>query len=135
MFSEDEKEVKKVLEETSSGTVCVNDTALQIASPLPFGGVGASGFGSYKGKRSFETFSHEKRVLWRSPGMEFINKALRYPPFTSVRVGRLLRLMAYEPQESEISTGRYYNGIFKIFSFLYNVFLRPFRQQQRSLPQ
>ena len=30
---------------------------------LPFGGIGDSGFGSYHGKKSFQTFSHEKSIL------------------------------------------------------------------------
>jgi acyl-CoA reductase-like NAD-dependent aldehyde dehydrogenase len=32
---------------------------------LPFGGVGESGMGYYHGKFSFETFTHQKGVVFR----------------------------------------------------------------------
>jgi aldehyde dehydrogenase (NAD+) len=60
---------QRILEETSSGGVVFNDTVLQFGlTSLPFGGIGDSGIGSYHGKKSFDTFSHEKSVLhntWR----------------------------------------------------------------------
>lgn len=31
---------------------------------LPFGGTGASGFGAYHGKHSFDCFSHKKSVIF-----------------------------------------------------------------------
>eukprot|EP00966_Prymnesium_polylepis_P219428 5076814-Prymnesium_polylepis.1 len=39
----------------------------QVNHELPFGGVGASGMGSYHGHRSFLAFTHEKAVLEKSP--------------------------------------------------------------------
>ena len=55
---------KQVLQQTSSGGVCLNDTIMQVGiSSLPFGGVGDSGIGNYHGKASFDTFSHYKSVL------------------------------------------------------------------------
>ncbi len=68
-----------VTERTSSGSVTVNDVLLQAASPyLPFGGVGKSGMGRYRGKSSFITFSNRKAVLQRGliPDWTF-----RYPPY------------------------------------------------------
>src|SRR5690606_24977754 len=51
---------QKVIFETSSGGVCINDTLMHISNHnLPFGGVGASGMGSYHGKESFLAFSHK----------------------------------------------------------------------------
>lgn len=48
----------------SSGGLCINGTIFQVAeSTLPFGGVGESGIGSYHGKKTFETFTHEKSVM------------------------------------------------------------------------
>lgn len=43
---------------------------------LPFGGVGSSGFGSYHGKFSFDTFTHYKPVLSTSISatLEGVNK-------------------------------------------------------------
>jgi aldehyde dehydrogenase (NAD+) len=58
----------------------VNDTVLQIAAKnLPFGGLGASGFGSYHGKAGFDCFSHNRSVLAR-PAV--FDPAARYPPVT-----------------------------------------------------
>ena len=40
-----------VLQETSSGSVCVNDVIIQLSvDTLPFGGVEESGYGAYHGK-------------------------------------------------------------------------------------
>ena len=56
--------MKQVLNDTRSGGVTINDTLLHIAiEDLPFGGVGASGMGSYHGKAGFDTFSHQKSIL------------------------------------------------------------------------
>lgn len=64
VFSKDKNFINKTLEGISSGGVTVNDTLLHIASSrAPFGGVGNSGMGSYHGKESFRTFSHERTVL------------------------------------------------------------------------
>ncbi|MBF2076629.1 MAG: aldehyde dehydrogenase [Synechococcales cyanobacterium C42_A2020_086] len=64
LFSRNRAIQERVLQETSSGGVCINDTIMQIApSSLPFGGVGDSGIGSYHGKAGFDTFSHYKSVL------------------------------------------------------------------------
>lgn len=69
----------KVLQQTSSGGVCVNDTLLHIANhEMPFGGVGESGLGSYHGKQSFLTFSHRKPVLRSS---KRIDLPFKYAPY------------------------------------------------------
>jgi aldehyde dehydrogenase (NAD+) len=81
LFTKDKREIERVIGETSSGGVCVNDTLMQFTNEnLPFGGVGASGIGAYHGKYSFETFSHPKAVLSRSTKDEFANEKFRYPP-------------------------------------------------------
>lgn len=78
IFSRDKGIVETVLDKTSSGSVCVNDTILQITSShLPFGGVGESGMGSYHGKTGFDTFSHHKSVMKRPYSLD---NPLRYPP-------------------------------------------------------
>jgi aldehyde dehydrogenase (NAD+) len=64
LFTQNQSLQQRILKETSSGGVCINDTVMQFGlSSLPFGGVGDSGMGSYHGKKSFDTFSHEKSVL------------------------------------------------------------------------
>jgi len=63
-FGKDKKNLQLVLEETRSGGVTINDTLLHAAiESLPFGGIGASGMGSYNGKTGFDTFSHAKPIL------------------------------------------------------------------------
>ncbi|MCD8488399.1 MAG: aldehyde dehydrogenase family protein [Desertifilum sp.] len=64
LFSRNTAHQQQVLEQTSSGGVCLNDTIMHIGvADLPFGGVGNSGMGSYHGKAGFDTFSHQKSVL------------------------------------------------------------------------
>jgi len=63
-FGKDKKNMQRVLTETRSGGVTINDTLLHAAvQSLPFGGIGASGMGTYQGKKGFETFSHQKSIL------------------------------------------------------------------------
>ncbi len=45
-----------------------------VVTALPFGGVGNSGVGAYRGKHSFDAFSHSKGVLSTGTGLEFLNK-------------------------------------------------------------
>jgi len=64
LFTENEAVEKQVMRRISFGGGCVNDTIMHVAQHnLPFGGVGASGMGSYHGKYSFETFSHKKGIV------------------------------------------------------------------------
>jgi aldehyde dehydrogenase (NAD+) len=79
LFTRNQALQKHILQNTSSGGVCINDIAMQFAvSSLPFGGVGNSGIGSYHGKASFDTFSHYKSVLKNSFWLD-IN--WRYAPY------------------------------------------------------
>ncbi|XP_073526217.1 uncharacterized protein [Phyllobates terribilis] len=83
-FTNDESLRKRVLAETSSGSVTFNDAVIHfISDTLPFGGVGASGMGSYHGKGSFDTFSHEKAVLKRG---FFPEISARYPPWNDFKM-------------------------------------------------
>ncbi|AFZ03811.1 aldehyde dehydrogenase [Calothrix sp. PCC 6303] len=79
IFSQDKNFQTKILQETSSGGVCINDTIKQVGgSSLPFGGVGDSGIGSYHGKASFDTFSHYKSILKRP---FYLDLKILYPPY------------------------------------------------------
>ncbi|MEH1847104.1 MAG: aldehyde dehydrogenase [Nostoc sp.] len=79
LFSQNKNLQKRVLQETSSGGVCINDTVMQVGvSSLPFGGVGDSGIGNYHGKASFDTFSHDKSVLQNS---FWLDLKWRYAPY------------------------------------------------------
>jgi len=90
LFTKDNSVKKTVLQELSFGGGCVNDTLLHVASStLPFGGVGASGMGSYHGKASFDTFTHFKSIvdkrMWPDP-------SLRYRPYNRTTINWLKRL-------------------------------------------
>ncbi|MGE0311673.1 MAG: aldehyde dehydrogenase family protein [Lautropia sp.] len=90
LFTKDDAIRERVVAGTSSGGVCVNDVVLHLAVPdLPFGGVGASGMGSYHGHAGFLAFSHAKSVLAKSERMEL---PLRYPPYTGLKSRWLRRL-------------------------------------------
>jgi len=82
IFSRDKQVQQKVLKETSSGTVCINDCGIQfLHHDLPFGGVNHSGIGISHGQFGFQSFSNEKPVLKQKSGVTAV-KAF-YPPFTS----------------------------------------------------
>lgn len=80
LFTENCEVEKNVLEYTSFGGGCINDTIIHLAtSQMGFGGVGNSGMGSYHGKKSFETFSHEKSIVKK---YTWIDLPMRYQPYT-----------------------------------------------------
>lgn len=87
-FGRNPQQQQQVLDQTSSGGVCLNDTIVHLGTPaLPFGGVGPSGIGAYHGKASFDTFSHDKSVLRRFFDLE---PPLRYAPYSNLKL-RLLK--------------------------------------------
>jgi len=62
-FGDDKEEMQRVLDETISGGVSVNNVAMHVAcDDLPFGGIGHSGTGNYRGFDGFRTFSHARGV-------------------------------------------------------------------------
>lgn len=64
LFTKSRSVEREVLARIPFGGGCVNDTVVHLSTPyLPFGGVGASGMGSYHDRASFETFSHTKSIL------------------------------------------------------------------------
>lgn len=68
-----------ILDNTSSGGACINDTLLHIGvHDMPFGGVGNSGMGKYHGEYSFLAFSNQRSIV-KTPTI--IDLPFRYPPF------------------------------------------------------
>ena len=96
-FGKDKKVLKEILARTHSGGVCVNDTLLHAGvENLPFGGIGASGMGSYHGKAGFDTFSHQKPVLEVKGflGMrKWMGTNLAHPPYGKA-IEKLIRKMS-----------------------------------------
>ena len=78
-FGTDSAARDKVLAQTVSGGVTVNDTLMHIAHEnLPFGGVGESGWGSYHGEAGFLRLTMQKPVLVQS---KWARGDLFYPPY------------------------------------------------------
>lgn len=93
IFTKDPQKADRVINETRSGNVLVNDVLLNFSiDTLPFGGVGNSGLGgNYRGKFGFETFSHQKSVIKRGFFADGLISA-RYPPLTKAKHQTLLAL-------------------------------------------
>ena len=89
LFTQRKDVEEKVLRTLSFGGGCINDTIIHLAtSRMGFGGVGNSGMGSYHGKKSYETFSHEKSIVKKHT---WIDLPIRYMPYTKGKE-MLLRL-------------------------------------------
>ncbi|EXJ95705.1 aldehyde dehydrogenase (NAD(P)+) [Capronia coronata CBS 617.96] len=74
-------ETDRVLAETRSGGASINDGFFHGVIPtLAFGGVGDSGTGAYRGKASFDCFTHRRSITKTPNWMEKL-LAVRYPPF------------------------------------------------------
>lgn len=79
LFSHDRQVQRKVLEQSHSGGVTINDTLMHVAQDdLPFGGVGPSGMGHYHGHEGFLTFSKAKGVHIKG---RWNTGRLAYPPY------------------------------------------------------
>lgn len=83
IFTSDRPTEERFLKEIPFGGGCVNDTIIHLAtSNMGFGGVGNSGMGSYHGKKSFETFSHEKSIVKK---YTWLDMPMRYQPYNRVK--------------------------------------------------
>ncbi|WP_449468230.1 coniferyl aldehyde dehydrogenase [Stenotrophomonas humi] len=81
-FSHDKATVEKIVGQTVSGGVTVNDTLLHFAiNGLPFGGIGASGMGAYHGRAGFDAMSKRLPVLWQT---KRAGSDLLRPPYSKV---------------------------------------------------
>ncbi|KAI1318775.1 Aldehyde dehydrogenase [Mortierella claussenii] len=88
VFSSNKKLSKKVMDNTRSGAVVINETLMHVAEgALPFGGTGPSGLGSYHSKNSFDAFTHERSTMVKmlNPMTEAV-VAVRYAPYTAVNL-------------------------------------------------
>ncbi|MGI2196214.1 coniferyl aldehyde dehydrogenase [Shewanella baltica] len=90
VMSFDEPTQQKILQQTHSGGVCINETVFHVAADdAPFGGIGPSGMGHYHGKEGFLTFSHAKTVLSRG---RFNTGKFVHPPYGTVIQRILMKL-------------------------------------------
>jgi aldehyde dehydrogenase (NAD+) len=79
LFSKNNHEIRRILNETSAGGTVINHTLIHHVTPYaPFGGIGASGMGSYHGEFGFKALSHERTVMRQS---FFTLSSILYPPY------------------------------------------------------
>ncbi len=84
-FGADDENARRMLDRTASGGVTINDVMTHaFAEDLPFGGIGASGTGSYHGKAGFLSFSHARSIYRQSDAQE-ATMLLRSPYGEDVR--------------------------------------------------
>jgi len=90
VYSKNKNIIRKILNEISFGGGAINESIVQISNPnLPFGGVGASGIGSYNSKAGFDTFTHYKSILHKTTWLE---PNIKYTPFTEFKM-RILKFI------------------------------------------
>ena len=79
-FGADDGQAREVLDGTASGGVTINDVMTHMfVEDMPFGGVGASGMGAYRGEAGFRTFSHARAIYRQTEAKEVV--ALFHPPY------------------------------------------------------
>ena len=79
LFTNDKALQDRVIKQTSSGGVSINDCSFHVAQhDMPFGGVGASGMGHYHGYEGFVEFSKMRPVFSQ---FRFTALPLLYPPY------------------------------------------------------
>ena len=89
-FSDDERNIEKIVSATLAGGVTVNDTLLHFgAHDLPFGGIGPSGIGAIHGRTGFDTFSKLLPVFRQR---RLAGSDLLKPPYRGL-VDRMVRLL------------------------------------------
>lgn len=95
-FGKNKVNMKRIIADTRSGGITVNDVFLHAAcETIPFGGIGASGMGAYHGKTGFDTFSHYKPVLQVRGllGLDWLRgTSAAHPPYGK-KVARLLKYL------------------------------------------
>ncbi|NNF15209.1 MAG: coniferyl aldehyde dehydrogenase [Gammaproteobacteria bacterium] len=80
LFEDDRAVRQRVLEQTHSGGVCINDTLFHVAvEDMPFGGIGPSGTGTYNSAEGFYRLSHAKSVLIRPSWINLAESI--FPPY------------------------------------------------------
>jgi beta-apo-4'-carotenal oxygenase len=90
-------ETDKLLGAITSGGASVNDVMYHGSIPtMPFGGVGDSGQGSYRGKASFDTFTHRRSVT-TTPGWMEKMLAIRYPPYSAAKLKQFRGMSEVKP--------------------------------------
>lgn len=90
LFTSDKKHINRITKELSYGGGCINDVIIHLAtSEMGFGGVGASGMGSYHGRDGFDAFSHTKSIVDKKTWLDL---PMRYQPYKNKFYEKLLHI-------------------------------------------
>lgn len=91
LFTKSREVEKRIFGTCSFGGGCVNDTVIHLATPyMGFGGVGESGMGSYHGKFSFDTFSHNRSIVRKHLHPDI---PMRYRPYGAGKDSLIRKLL------------------------------------------
>ncbi|CAI6342154.1 unnamed protein product [Periconia digitata] len=105
-------ECEKILSQTRSGGASLNDGFFHASIPtMPFGGVGDSGTGAYRGKASFDVFTHRRSITKTPAWMEGL-LSVRYPPFTDKKFKQYRNMSALTPNFDREGNAQGWGGWF-----------------------
>ena len=91
IFSRSQKNINRVIAETSSGNLMINETTIAFGHPeIPFGGVNFSGIGKAHGHAGWLAFTNEKPVMRQSTLIP--STMLAHAPYTSFK-SRVINLV------------------------------------------
>lgn len=91
VFSENKKNISRIMSGLKFGGGCVNDTIIHLAtSEMGFGGVGESGMGRYHGKSGFDAFSYTKSIVDKKMWLDL---QMRYQPYTKLGYSLIRRFL------------------------------------------
>jgi acyl-CoA reductase-like NAD-dependent aldehyde dehydrogenase len=91
VFTTSDSTYQEYITKLRAGSVMRNDCLIHLSSSvIPFGGIGTSGYGTYHGKYTLETFTHWTPSMYRPlvPGSDF--NLLRFHPFDTNPLKRWL---------------------------------------------
>ena len=91
IWSGNDDNIRRVMEETTSGGACINHTLVHfLHARLPFGGVNNSGIGAAHGEFGFREFSHMRAVV----KTRFMMARMLFPPYNAFKL-LFIRLTKY----------------------------------------
>ena len=107
--------------DTSSGCLCVNDVInYALSSEMPFGGVGNSGTGKYKGIYGFQNLSNAKNYFIK-PSLNFFPLNVMTPPFTKESKKKTIKFLVRSMKGTQSMMLKVFFVLFMLFvMFLYS---------------
>lgn len=124
VFSNNSKLIGRVKAETSSGSLVANDCLVHFTIPaLPFGGVGNSGIGFYRGRHTFDRLSHLRSCLIKQLKLEAVN-SLRYPPHTANKLSWTRMFLLLQVKQGRLRRVALLTAMLGVAALVWQKFLR-----------